>query len=185
MITHSVKFSRPVSGASLVQGEADLNVRDQGGNVVSISGITPPAESGSESPAVVEAILRTIADNVRQLQHRDDTHITEFQALSIRLATMMVENLVGSVESMKTERLETLLNNALKRPEKPVGAFVHPDDFSKLGSYLDTIQLDVQPMDSVAPGECRIDYSSFDLVSSLKQQLAQIESKMLEVIHDD
>ena len=92
--------------------------------------------------------------------------------------------MVGSSETTRIARVERLLRKSLGRSETPIAAFVHPQDFSQLEKFLESIDLVIQPDPSLELGECRVEFASYDLVSSLQQQLEQIESGLREALND-
>jgi len=192
MIVHSVKFERPISGASLVDCltqpdraldscASSANDDSSPGSASTSTGEDSQAQANSET---IEKLLSEISCGINDLQSQTGKWVDQFQALSIRLASMIVSQLVDSSETVRVERVKNLLNEVLNRPETPLAAFVHPEDFSKLQGYLKSVELDVQPDASVDIGECRVDYPSHELVSDLRQQLEQIEDRLGEVLHD-
>jgi flagellar biosynthesis/type III secretory pathway protein FliH len=92
--------------------------------------------------------------------------------------------MIGSSDILRIERVEKLLSESLDRAQTPVAAFVHPDDFLQLGEYLESLELDVRSDASVESGECRVEFPSYDLVSSLSHQMQQIEDGLREVLNN-
>jgi flagellar biosynthesis/type III secretory pathway protein FliH len=49
---------------------------------------------------------------------------------------------------------------------------------------IDRQQLNVVADGTLEPGECRIEYATYHLASSLAQQVAEIEHRLLEVVNE-
>jgi flagellar biosynthesis/type III secretory pathway protein FliH len=193
MIVHSVKFDRPVSNVRLVENlvPADRH-SDAAAHPAQVSASAESASTSVEADSVgnrdnetVSQLLNKIAQGIHRLQSQTGNWVGEIQAIAIQLSSLIVTQLIGSSEAMRIQRLEGLLREALNRTEAPIQAFIHPDDFSKLTEYLTSLDLDVQPDVSINLGECRVDFQSHELVSSLPQQLIQIEDLLREAFQND
>jgi flagellar biosynthesis/type III secretory pathway protein FliH len=195
MIIHRVKFDRPFTNANLVDvlmsselavdGKVDAadgtSQAEPGASPIGQAGQT--AEKKGESEAI-EKLLAGISAGINDVNSQTGLWVDEIRSLSLCLTKMIVNRVVGSSETMRIQRLEHLLGEALSRPETPIAAFVHPDDYSMLSEFLKSVELNVQADASVGAGECRVEFSSHELVSSLQRQLDQIEDRLLEVLND-
>lgn len=190
MIIHTVKFERPVAGASLVVapgtsvGRSDANANPE----PATAGHDAQAQAHpgrSADPEAVALLIKKLVAGVNQVHTQSDKWVGEVRRLSVRLAKMIVAHVVGSSEEMRTERLESLLQASLVRPEPPIAAFVHPEDLGNIQDLLESSGLDLQPDSSLRLGECRVEYSSHELISNLQLQLDQIEDRLAEVFKDD
>lgn len=184
MIVHAVQFDRPIANAWL--GE-DFDSSTPGARPAAATHSVNASEERSQSQSAfkaIERLLNEIACGVSRLETQTTQCKSELQALSIGLATMIVTELVGSSDAIRIARVEKLLSESLDRAQTPIAAFVHPDDFLQLGEYLESLELDVRSDPSVATGECRVEFQSYDLVSNLQHQLQQIEDGLREVLND-
>jgi flagellar biosynthesis/type III secretory pathway protein FliH len=197
MIVHSVKFDRAVINAHVSSRFAvrDDNAAERGTRgpaaIPAATGTKKAkelelAEPRAESPAIVE-LLGKISQGIENVQIQTEPLVKEMQSLSIRLATMIVDKLVGSSEWLPTRRLEHLLTDAFHRAENVVAVYVNPRDRDSLIPYLkDELQtsVEVKSDETILPGECRIEFSSHELISNLEYQMTEIRQRLLEVIHD-
>lgn len=201
MITETVKFDRPITNAWLV---SDLSGTTTGSRPpapervpVPPSEISESADSSTSDHSQADheqyeakesnRLLEEISVGIQNLQLQSDPLVREFQMLAVRLATRIVKKVVGSSDGMKSERLMSLLDEAMRRPEPAVYAFVHPDFESKIRDWLQREStpkpvLEIRIDDSLERGECRVGYATYELISNVESQLAQIEERLMEVV---
>ncbi len=195
MIVHAVQFDRPLSNVWLggdvvpaVPGSATAagpnDAGHDGETHPSVANASKEFSEREKDSKAIQQLLGEIAGGVSRLETQTGHWKHEIQALSIGLATMIVTEMIGSSDTMRIERVEKLLSDSLDRAQVPVAAFVHPDDFLQLGEYLESLELDVRSDASLETGECRVEFPSYDLVSSLSHQMQQIEDGLREVLNN-
>lgn len=109
--------------------------------------------------------------------------------MSVQLAGIIVRKIVGNCESLNTERLEHLLDEALAKTDPLICVRVNPADQSRMHAAIAGVSAAHQPLEiiadeSIATGECRCEYAGFELTSDLARHVESIEHRLLEVIHD-
>ena len=185
MINHCVQFDHPLSNAELVSSvNAPPKSRDQQATIQP-SGSTPIDSSSSEA---IEELLADISLGIEKLHSRHSDVVRELQAFSVRLAVRVVEKLVGSAESIQTQRLELLLSEAINRTEPALCIYLSSEDVPKLECWLANNShpnLQVLPDDEVEAGECRVDFAAYELTSNVAKHVEEMEHRLLEVISDD
>ena len=198
MIVHSVKFERRIANAKRVDDVAVRGARitDRKPHVADSAPLpadataattAKSADTTAATTATVE-LLRKISQGIDKVQIQIEPLVKEMQQMSIRLATTMVKKIVGSSESLQAKRLEQLVAEAFRQPEPVVAIHVNPHDQATLVAYLaeqELANLETKPDKNIEQGECRIECSSHELISSLEYQLTELEHQLLEVIHDD
>ena len=99
-----------------------------------------------------------------------------------------LENLIGESQELKEKRLTNILSEALSRQETPVGVFVNPINLEsikkKINQDSDAEEVNFQSDDSIEPGECRVEFDAYDLLSRMETQLDEIQAGLTEIIDE-
>ena len=207
MIVHTVKFDRPLVGATIVDSTnadvlsedkelpdatavatADAVVEDV--QAAEAAGIERPEDPSQDSNARRDELLEEIATVVAETRDRQGQAIGQWQSLALRFASIMVKQLAGSSESFQAARMEKLIGDLVNRPELPLKIAAQPDDCSMIESCLESHgafaeKIELVPDASVAKGECRAIYEGHDLVSRIEEQLPDIEYRLMEALQND
>ncbi len=181
MIEQTIQLSRPLQQATL-------------GNIDQLDQILQDAETRQNDARLKQTgnateLLSRIAEKLANVKLKTDPVAQELGSLAIALAKMMIEKLVGSSDELQAKRLSLVLLEALSRPEPAIGVYVHPTNLAatktQLQSNNELRELQLLADESLTPGECRVDFDTHSLVSSLEQQLDEIEARLLELIDND
>lgn len=214
MIRHSLKFDRPVTGVALASpaGAQDLDLlmpegvsrdpdeRQVANAVVGHSKTMSPASNAEvfvdENAATLnerpdcKALLERIAEGVERLVIQTDALINTSQETSIRLATLIVKHVVGSSDSLQTDRMRKLVDTAMKRTDPIVAVYLNLADGPRLSQQLVSdaesaieFPFEIKTDPTIESGECRIEFSAHDVISDFDSQLAEIESRLREACH--
>lgn len=184
MPPHNVKFDRPFSNAVLCSA-AEVAALDATSTQNSAA-----AASTLAAHEAIEKILIGIAQQVQTLQSQHQINLDQVTTTSVQLAGIIVKKLLSNSDVIKADRLEQLIKEALNRPEPVASIRLHPEDHSKLSSFIENISVQGQSLnvaadESVGAGECRVDYPGFELASNLAQQIEDIEHRLMEAINDE
>lgn len=188
MKNYTLQFDRPLVAVQLVSPatvEGGLLTGDPVG-----TSIRPGDDPSDADLEKIEELLTQISSDVKQLQGQHTENLQRLKTMSVELAIMMVRKIVGSSADIQTQRMVQLLGEALNRTEPAVGIHLHPQDLTKLefitakNASLDLQTLNVVADESIEAGECRIDYATYELTSSLAQQIEEIEQRLMEVVNE-
>ena len=194
MIEHAIQFDRRIVNVSFADGIAapvvfnELAVHEAAPtDEVLTEQIVEPSEN---MDAHRDALLDRVVGAIDEVRSRANEAVDQWQALAVRFAGIMVQQLVGESDAMQSGRLKKLVSELVQLPEVPLRIAAHPDDRSLVQSCLDTradlagkIELVADP--AIALGECRAIYSDHELVSQLESQLPDIEYRLLEAFRND
>lgn len=143
----------------------------------------------AETSEDVTQLLSRIADGLAAAKLKTDPVARELGSLAIALAKMMVKKLVGNSDELQAKRLSQVLLEALSRPEPAIGVFINPANLTAIRSHMqnnDSLQgIQLHADETLHSGECRVDFDTHSLVSSLEQQMDEIESRLQELIDND
>jgi flagellar biosynthesis/type III secretory pathway protein FliH len=188
MINLTLQFDRPLFAVQLVSPTS------AGGGLLTGepvgTSIRPDDDRSDADLDEIEELLTQISSDVKQLQGRHTENLQRLKTMSVELAIMMVRKIVGSSEDIQTQRMEQLLVEALNRTEPAVGIHLHPQDLTRLefitakNASLGLRTLNVVADESIEAGECRIDYATYELTSSLAQQIEEFEHRLMEVVNE-
>ena len=173
MIRHVVKFASRPRDIVLLEPQAAEPVPE----VVPEVPAAPPVPTGE--------ILSKIADGVQQIGVRSNEEVL---SLAVPLARMIVERLVGTSAELTDDRLRCVLDDAINRPESPVGIYLNSQNVDFVSNHLKEnpacqgVQLLVD--NTVQLGECRVEFKDYDLVSNIESQLDEIEAHLAELINE-
>ena len=173
MIRHVVKF--PTRPREIVLLEPQVAVA--AAEVIPEIPKTPVVPTGE--------ILGKIAAGVQQIGVRTNEEVL---SLAVPLARMIVEKLIGTSAELTDDRLRCVLDDAIKRPESPVGVYLNSKNLDLVSNHLQQnpacqgLQLLVD--DTVQLGECRVEFQDYDLVSNIESQLDEIEAHLAELINE-
>jgi flagellar biosynthesis/type III secretory pathway protein FliH len=130
-------------------------------------------------------ILNKIASRVDQLGSKTNEEVA---ALAISLARIIVEQLIGSSAEMPEQRLTQILQETMAAPQPAVGVYVNSSNLDFVSRQLEenssSSGLKLAVDNSIAVGECRVEYESYDLISNIENQLDEIESHLAEIIDE-
>lgn len=176
MMEQTVKFDLHLKQACL----CDVSQLDQ---------ILQEAESrqqrARQSSGDVTEILTKIAGELSATKLDAQSIAREVGTIAISLAKLMTEQLVGNSDAIQVERLSQIIEEALSRPEPVQRIFVNPQHYEAIHAHfqhhdvLQSAELKSDPL--TPPGECRIETEASTLVSSMKNQLQEIESRLSEL----
>ncbi len=188
MNTHILKFDRPLSDVA-VHGDSLGNSSehiDSAIESVAAPDMAEELEKASLDAARVEALLERIGSAIENLNIQSDDLAKEARAFAIRLAASIVKNVFGNSDEAKFQRLEHLLSGVMNHSEPIVRVFVNDVDKSKLESSeaVSDSAFPIELDESVQAGECRIEFSTHELVSDLESQLIGIEQNLLDVVDE-
>ncbi len=115
--------------------------------------------------------------------------IRQFEDLAVQLAMKIASAVVRYEVNHHETRLRKLVEDFIERfePDSPVVVYVHSLDLEILRSQLEEgwsetgIQLKLD--DSLARGDMRLESSEQRMVADVRQQLADIESQIMECLH--
>jgi len=205
MIYHSLKFDRPVIGAALaVSSPANgpnssiqiplSHPNESDAPRVGSTIINNPAKttetiierSAQDDLDDCQDLLVSIAESVGRLMTQSDALISNTLENSVRLATLIVKHVVGSSEALQLDRLSQLLKEAMNGSEPIVAVYLNAADKQKLSERIEddlSIELPfvIKTDPAIDSGECRIEYSSHEMISDFDSQLVEIESRLREV----
>ena len=175
MIQHHVKFPTPPKSFVLVD-EAEIVAAEK----------AAAAAASSQTDEIPTAeILNKIASRVDQLGSKSNEEVA---ALAISLARIIVEQLIGSSDEIPEQRLTQILQETMAAPQPAVGVYVNPSNLDFVSRQLkqnsSSSGLKLAADTSIAVGECRVEYESYDLFSSIENQLDEIESHLAEIIDE-
>lgn len=187
MNQHTVKFERRLSGARLI-AEGDVSASSSSAEPTGNAGLGMDPAAEPPTPDPTPELLRQIADGISNIQTRTESVARELGSLSIALARVMVQKLVGYSEELQEKRLSGILMESLSRPQQAIGIYLNPKNLPAIESCLrqqESCQEIILSADaSVAVGECRVEFDAHELVSSLENQLDEIEARLSEIIED-
>lgn len=134
----------------------------------------------------VSDILSKIASGIAAKKLDTAPVARELGAIAISLAKMMTQKLVGNSEALQTERLTNIISEAMSRPEPIVRILVNPSKLDAIRSHFQECDelrdTELKSDANIAAEECRIELDTNSLVSSMENQLHEIESRLLELI---
>ncbi|MFK7765615.1 MAG: FliH/SctL family protein [Mariniblastus sp.] len=200
MNTHILKFDRPLSNAcagsrsvgqkvtssaAKTNSNANSEVNPESNSQSRSAPVPQPtiAENTTPDPHRVEKLLEQIAASVANFGIQSDSLVKETRTFAIKLASSMVQSVFGNSHEAKIQRLERLLGEAMKTPEQVLKVLLTAEDKAALESsgVLESLPFEIKCDPSVGAGECRIEFSTHELVSDLETQLKGIERSLLDV----
>ena len=173
MIHHSEKFRRKLIAATLLdQNAVSLVDASKQATVV--------AEPVSVPPEVLLGKIASAMQRIEQQNNNDDV-----VALAIALSRVIVEKLIGSSADLQEQRLYRIIQETQFGAENAVGVHLHPNNIGFVSTQLKAdpngSKVNLVPDESIAVGECRVEFKDYDLISSIEQQLDQIEKHIAEL----
>ena len=176
MMEQAVKFDLQLKQAHL----CDVSQLDQ---------ILQEAESRQQrarhSSGDVTEVLTKIAGDLAAAKLDAQSIAREVGTIAISLAKLMTEQLVGNADALQADRLSKIIEEALSRPEPIKRIFVNPNNHQAIQAHFQSHDelkaVELSSDQQVAAGECRIEMDTNTFVSSMKNQLQEIESRLLEL----
>lgn len=173
MIHHSVKFRRKLIAATLLdQNAVSLVDASKQATVVAEPVLAPP-----------EVLLGKIASAMQRIEQQNNND--DVVALAIALSRVIVEKLIGSSADLQEQRLYRIIQETQFGAENVVGVHLHPNNIGFVSTQLKAdpngSKVNLVPDESIAVGECRVEFKDYDLISSIEQQLDQIEKHIAEL----
>lgn len=135
--------------------------------------------------------LASIAAELNRLNLQSGETVEKFSELAIKLAATMTRVALRSNSSLVTERLAALLDEATQNSEPIINFYVEPgqleplqERFNELKSQLDSEKRNFEIVSDadLGPGDCRVEYSAYEFVGSLEQQINDLEHRMKEAL---
>ncbi|MFT5300113.1 MAG: flagellar biosynthesis/type III secretory pathway protein FliH [Mariniblastus sp.] len=179
MTTHTLKFNRPLANveilnaASILAHDAELERR----------------QSKAKSDSQWEPLLNQISTQLNQIQAQTNASSNQLKTMSVQLAAVIVNRIIGRSDALSIQRLDQLVDEALNRNDTPLRICLHPDDIPNVQSFLENSSQDFDslsfvPDDSISSGECRCEYDGYELSSNLDEQIETIEDRLLEAVNE-
>ncbi|MDG1512213.1 MAG: FliH/SctL family protein [Mariniblastus sp.] len=179
MIEHHVQFDRQVKNCRFLDRSEPVTR--------TVNPVTAEAASAAVNERMT-GLLENIATGIDSIDLKTAEFADEVVSLSISLSRIIVENLVGESQELKEKRLTKILSEALARPETPVGVYVNPINLdcikNKISEETRTEEINLQIDDSIEPGECRVEFDTYELLSRMETQLDEIQAGLTEIIDE-
>ncbi len=179
MIEHHVQFNRQIKNCRFTDRSAPVTP--------AVNPITAEVASTAINERM-NGLLENIATGIDSIDLKTSEFADEVVSLSISLSRIIVENLVGESQELKEKRLTKILSEALARPETPVGVYVNPINLEsikkKISEDTNAEEISFQIDDSIEPGECRVEFDTYELLSQMETQLDEIQAGLTEIIDE-
>jgi flagellar biosynthesis/type III secretory pathway protein FliH len=179
MVEHHVQFDRQVKNCRFMDRSEP------------VTRTVNPVAAEVATAAVNErmnGLLENIATGIDSIDLKTSEFADEVVSLSISLSRIIVEKLVGESQELKEKRLTNILSEALARPEAPVGVYLNPINLEcikkQLSKDTNTEEINFQIDDSIEPGECRVEFDTYELLSRMETQLDEIQAGLTEIIDE-
>lgn len=179
MVEHHVQFGRQVKSCRFIDRSTPATH--------AVNQVATEAASAAVNERM-NGLLENIATGIDSIDLKTAEFADEVVSLSISLSRIIVENLIGESQELKEKRLTKILSEALSRQETPVGVFVNPINLEsikkKINQDSDAEEVNFQSDDSIEPGECRVEFDAYDLLSRMETQLDEIQAGLTEIIDE-
>jgi flagellar biosynthesis/type III secretory pathway protein FliH len=179
MIEHHVQFGRQVKNCRFIDRSAPATH--------TVNPVTAEVASAAVNERM-NGLLENIATGIDSIDLKTAEFADEVVSLSISLSRIIVENLIGESPELKEKRLTKILSEALSRPETPVGVYVNPINLDsikkKITEDTNTEEITFQIDNSIEPGECRVEFDTYELLSRMETQLDEIQAGLTEIIDE-
>lgn len=194
MIKHCVTFERPLKNAVLATDGSQCSSANSKKNnrrpLIASASQSNDATNAHDSiaPVLDPSLLIEISEQISEFNQQADGQIQDMKKLAIQLAIIVVEEIIGSSNGIRLERLERLLDEACHRNESIVAVYVSPTDHDGLSTRISEnpeVNIAIRSDDTVQDGECRVEYVAHELVSSLEHQLSEMRHRLVEAIQND
>lgn len=181
MFEHDLNFKMPLRRAEICDGE--LPEQD------SRTGDAVSATAAQIEHAETTVVLTKIAEALQNIELKLEPIAKELSAIAIGLAKMMVEKMVGESDELQAKRLSLVLLKTLSQAEPVLGIYLNPHNLHAVEKQSDwdsgSHKVELLADDNVPKGECRVEFDSHDLVSSLECQLDEVEARLQELLDED
>lgn len=138
-----------------------------------------------DSSEDIGSLLSKIATELETRKLDAEPITRELGTIAISLAKMITQKVVGNSESLQTERLEKIVSETLSQAAPVTCIYVNPGNHDAIHAHFQSCDglrdVELRSDANVVNGECRIESGSNSLVSSLDNQLREIEARLLEL----
>ena len=179
MTTLHVKLDRPLQNVEILNASQDAARQSA----------EESAAASASNQVALDGILDSLNASLRGVEQKQAQSNKQLALEAVRIASIIMQRIIGSSDAIREERLEQLIGEALDRPDSPTKLQVNPLDHAKIEDLLSSSssqhkQLELVANEKIAQGECRCEFSGYTMTSDLSKQIATIENRLLEVIND-
>ena len=192
MQKHHIKFDAEPKSVTLVPtlrrqaGGGMTAVADESNKKLAATESQVVAKSDDYQADIQKTVLK-ISREIEELKRRHEESLPQIQEFAIGLAMRIAQAVVMHDVTHHDERIRATLDTFLRqhKPQHPVVVFVNKLDLDKLlNSSPDSPSTDsafeFKADESIAPGDCRIDWSNQSVVASRDRQLDDIQMQLME-----